>query len=364
MLAIELVHDRDTKEPAPDLATAVVEAAAARGLLLLKAGIYGNCIRVLVPLVISDAQLDEALDVWEEALDAALHGSGGHVPMDELAGDAGLPHAASAAANYAPGVVGELIAGAVRARGGRRLGRDGVGLPRARPDARAAGRGEDPPRPVRLATRRRSSASSARRASAAQLAHPNIVTVIDRGEDDGRPYIVFEYVEGENLKQLVTREGALPVGDGDRPGHPDRAGARGGARARRRPPRREAAERPARRGGAGQGDRLRHRPRARHRGADADRDDHGHERLHRPRAGEGRARRARRATSTRSASCSTSCSTGRVPYEAEIAGRGRDAARPRPGAERPLDAARRCRRGSTRACAARWRRSRATVSPR
>ncbi len=48
--------------------------------------------------------------------------------------------------------------------------------------------------------------------SAAQLAHPNIVTVIDRGEDDGRPYIVFEYVEGENLKQLVTREGALPVG--------------------------------------------------------------------------------------------------------------------------------------------------------
>src|SRR3954469_3111232 len=47
--------------------------------------------------------------------------------------------------------------------------------------------------------------------SAAQLAHPNIVTVIDRGEDDGRPYIVFEFVEGENLKQLVTREGALPV---------------------------------------------------------------------------------------------------------------------------------------------------------
>src|SRR4051794_35128830 len=48
--------------------------------------------------------------------------------------------------------------------------------------------------------------------SAAQLAHPNIVTVIDRGEDDGRPYIVFEYVGGENLKQLVNREGALPVG--------------------------------------------------------------------------------------------------------------------------------------------------------
>jgi len=72
MLAIELVTDRGTKEPAADLASAVVEAAAERGLLLLKAGIYSNCIRVLTPLVISDAELDEALDVWEQALDASL----------------------------------------------------------------------------------------------------------------------------------------------------------------------------------------------------------------------------------------------------------------------------------------------------
>ena len=68
MLAIELVEDRATKEPASDLATAVVDAATARGLLLLKAGIYSNCIRVLTPLVISDAELDEALGVWEDAL--------------------------------------------------------------------------------------------------------------------------------------------------------------------------------------------------------------------------------------------------------------------------------------------------------
>ena len=47
----------------------------------------------------------------------------------------------------------------------------------------------------------------------AQLAHPNIVTVIDRGEQDGRQFIVFEYVDGENLKQVVNREGALPVRD-------------------------------------------------------------------------------------------------------------------------------------------------------
>jgi serine/threonine-protein kinase len=44
----------------------------------------------------------------------------------------------------------------------------------------------------------------------AQLSHPNVVTVIDRGEEDGRQYIVFEYVDGENLKELVSR-GPLPV---------------------------------------------------------------------------------------------------------------------------------------------------------
>jgi len=72
MLAIELVSDPATKEPAPELATAVVDAALERGLLLLKAGTYGNCIRVLCPLVISDAELDEALAVWEDALAATL----------------------------------------------------------------------------------------------------------------------------------------------------------------------------------------------------------------------------------------------------------------------------------------------------
>ncbi len=45
----------------------------------------------------------------------------------------------------------------------------------------------------------------------ARLSHPNIVTVIDRGDDDGRQYIVFEHVDGENLKELVQRTGRLPV---------------------------------------------------------------------------------------------------------------------------------------------------------
>jgi eukaryotic-like serine/threonine-protein kinase len=48
--------------------------------------------------------------------------------------------------------------------------------------------------------------------SVAQLAHPNIVTVIDRGEQDGRQYIVFEYIDGANLKELV-RNGAVPIED-------------------------------------------------------------------------------------------------------------------------------------------------------
>src|SRR5260370_23250984 len=47
--------------------------------------------------------------------------------------------------------------------------------------------------------------------AAARLSHPNIVTVIDRGEADGNQFIVFEYIEGENLKELVQRAGALPV---------------------------------------------------------------------------------------------------------------------------------------------------------
>jgi 4-aminobutyrate aminotransferase/(S)-3-amino-2-methylpropionate transaminase len=68
MLAIELVADRATKKPAPELTQAVIDAAMERGLLLLKAGVHGNVIRVLSPLVLTDGELDEALAVWEDAL--------------------------------------------------------------------------------------------------------------------------------------------------------------------------------------------------------------------------------------------------------------------------------------------------------
>ena len=45
----------------------------------------------------------------------------------------------------------------------------------------------------------------------AAVSHPNIVTVIDRGAHEGRQFIVFEYVDGENLKRLIERRGSVPV---------------------------------------------------------------------------------------------------------------------------------------------------------
>jgi len=72
MLAIELVSDPATRRPSKKLAQRVTEAAFQRGLLLITCGVYGNCIRVLVPLVISDAELEEALGAWEDALESVL----------------------------------------------------------------------------------------------------------------------------------------------------------------------------------------------------------------------------------------------------------------------------------------------------
>jgi 4-aminobutyrate aminotransferase / (S)-3-amino-2-methylpropionate transaminase / 5-aminovalerate transaminase len=68
MLAIELVEDRETKAPAPALASATTAAARERGLILLSCGLYGNVIRILVPLVVSDEDLDRGLELLEEAL--------------------------------------------------------------------------------------------------------------------------------------------------------------------------------------------------------------------------------------------------------------------------------------------------------
>lgn len=71
MLALELVKDRATKEPDKDLTAKIQKLALERGLLILTTGTYGNVIRVLVPLTVEDAVLDEGLDILEAAFVAA-----------------------------------------------------------------------------------------------------------------------------------------------------------------------------------------------------------------------------------------------------------------------------------------------------
>ncbi|MDR5695952.1 MAG: 4-aminobutyrate--2-oxoglutarate transaminase [Armatimonadota bacterium] len=68
MAAIELVKDRTTKEPAPEETKQVIAACYRRGLILMPAGLYGNVIRVLVPLVATDEQVTRGLDILEEGL--------------------------------------------------------------------------------------------------------------------------------------------------------------------------------------------------------------------------------------------------------------------------------------------------------
>jgi 4-aminobutyrate aminotransferase / (S)-3-amino-2-methylpropionate transaminase / 5-aminovalerate transaminase len=70
MLALELVSDRETKAPAADAAKALVKYCLDRGLVLLSCGSLGNVIRVLMPLVITDEQLDKGLSIMEEGLAA------------------------------------------------------------------------------------------------------------------------------------------------------------------------------------------------------------------------------------------------------------------------------------------------------
>jgi 4-aminobutyrate aminotransferase/(S)-3-amino-2-methylpropionate transaminase len=70
MCAFELVQDRKTKAPNKTLAANLCAEANKRGLLLLSAGTYGNVIRVLMPLVITEEQLEEGLTIIEESLQA------------------------------------------------------------------------------------------------------------------------------------------------------------------------------------------------------------------------------------------------------------------------------------------------------
>lgn len=73
MAAVEFVTAADDRTPNTTLPPRIVEEAYKRGLLLMRAGLYSNCVRTLIPLVISDAELDEGLDVMETAIIAALN---------------------------------------------------------------------------------------------------------------------------------------------------------------------------------------------------------------------------------------------------------------------------------------------------
>lgn len=72
MVAMEIVKDRKTKEPAPEEAKQIVNACAQNGLICLLAGIYNNVTRFLVPLVITDEQLEQGLDILGKAVSKVL----------------------------------------------------------------------------------------------------------------------------------------------------------------------------------------------------------------------------------------------------------------------------------------------------
>jgi 4-aminobutyrate aminotransferase/(S)-3-amino-2-methylpropionate transaminase len=74
MVAMELVRDRASREPATAEAAAVLVGARERGLLLIKAGLYDNVIRLLMPLVTTDEQMTRGLRILEDVLaDVGLH---------------------------------------------------------------------------------------------------------------------------------------------------------------------------------------------------------------------------------------------------------------------------------------------------
>lgn len=73
MLVVEFVKDKKTKEPDMDFAMAVIKKSVANGLILIRAGLYTNCIRFLPPIVITDEQLHEGFDVIENAIQEVLN---------------------------------------------------------------------------------------------------------------------------------------------------------------------------------------------------------------------------------------------------------------------------------------------------
>ncbi|MED3562451.1 4-aminobutyrate--2-oxoglutarate transaminase [Bacillus xiapuensis] len=72
MCAMEIVKDKQSKEPSKELTNQIIKEANKRGLLILSAGVYSNVIRLLMPLVITDEQLEEGLTILENSIEAAI----------------------------------------------------------------------------------------------------------------------------------------------------------------------------------------------------------------------------------------------------------------------------------------------------
>jgi 4-aminobutyrate aminotransferase/(S)-3-amino-2-methylpropionate transaminase len=85
MQAIEIVTDRRTLEPDKARTDAILALAFSRGLLMLSAGLHGNVIRTLMPLVVTDAELEEGLAVLESCLETSARESGSAKPSTETA---------------------------------------------------------------------------------------------------------------------------------------------------------------------------------------------------------------------------------------------------------------------------------------
>ena len=347
MLAIELVHDRESKNPAPELVAAVCEEALRNGLLLMSAGHLlqrgprarpaddrrraSSTRRSASGSRRSSTVARRATSRDRSGQFRAMVGEliADRYELEELVGTGGMSSVYRARDRLLERTVAIKILH-------EHYSRDEDYVERFRREARAA----------------------------AQLPHPNIVTVIDRGEAGGRQFIVFEYVDGENLKQLVESEGRLPVRDGARARDRDRPRARVRARERARPPRREAAERPARER-RGEGDRLRDRARSPTCSAGLTQTGTvlGTSEYIAPEQASGR---------PVDALCDVyslgvvlyELLAGEPPYSGDELRRRRDAARERSGAEHLARPARRAARGSTPRSAGRWRRIRTTASSR
>jgi 4-aminobutyrate aminotransferase/(S)-3-amino-2-methylpropionate transaminase len=72
MCALELVKDRETKEPAKEATDQFAQHALQHGLITITAGTFGNVIRTLMPLAITDDELDEGLKIMERTLAEVL----------------------------------------------------------------------------------------------------------------------------------------------------------------------------------------------------------------------------------------------------------------------------------------------------